>query len=244
MSIERVSILKSGQEGTEANFQVWMKDSSPSCAALDESQFAEYFFRLVDSNRCDPSSRNTAEAIVDGLRDWDLFALILGSGCRWPTAPTVSVEAGQSVFPAGCLTVPGSGGGFTAFPSEVLLQTLPHVPLHGLLALWTTSRGFRRRVQPLLNEALLYQLHHGDLGWILPVPSIDGETIRAFGEAQTWIPAGTRPCQIPFDPPSFPLWHFISECFRSDSMRNRRRLWGIYKQYQELWEAMEPRETK
>ncbi|KAJ7291686.1 hypothetical protein C8J57DRAFT_1045037, partial [Mycena rebaudengoi] len=192
-------------------------------------------------------SRHTAEAIVGGLRDWDLFPALgrdfgVWMSVRpdiWPTAPAVSVEAGQSVFPAGCLTIPGSGGGFTAFPSEVLLQILPHVRLHGLLALCTTSRGFRCRVQPLLNEALLYQLHHGDLGWILPVPSIDGETLRAFGAAQTWIPAGTRHSYSPFDSPSFPLWQFISECFRSDSMSNRRRLWGIYKQYQQLWETME-----
>ena len=39
----------------------------------------------------------------------------------------------------------------------------------------------------------------------------------------------------PLDEPSFPYLQFVRSCFESESMKNRRRLWGQVKQMEKVW---------
>ncbi|KAJ7143653.1 hypothetical protein C8R46DRAFT_1046076 [Mycena filopes] len=59
------------------------------------------------------------------------------------------------------------------------------------------------------TEILWDHAHHGDLRWILPVERVAGEVARANQAIASW----------------------------SSSMRNRRRLWGVYGQLRDLWQA-------
>ncbi|KDQ20438.1 hypothetical protein BOTBODRAFT_61583 [Botryobasidium botryosum FD-172 SS1] len=46
---------------------------------------------------------------------------------------------------------------------------------------------------------------------------------------------GGRQDESPFLSSSFPYFAFVRVCFEDDSMRNRRRLWGIAKQFERVW---------
>ncbi|KDQ20437.1 hypothetical protein BOTBODRAFT_26443 [Botryobasidium botryosum FD-172 SS1] len=46
---------------------------------------------------------------------------------------------------------------------------------------------------------------------------------------------GGRQDESPFLSPSFPYFAFVRACFGDDSLRNRRRLWGIAKQFERVW---------
>jgi hypothetical protein len=37
--------------------------------------------------------------------------------------------------------------------------------------------------------------------------------------------------------PQFPALAFVRACMTSDSMRNRKRLWGMVKQFEQLWKV-------
>lgn len=92
-------------------------------------------------------------------------------------------------------------------------------------------------ISPRLDEILWYHVHHGDFRWILPVPRVPDEINRANTAICGWHPkpAGLA-CAL--DSREFPFSRFIPVCLQTDSMRNRHRLWKIYKQYKALWEAM------
>ncbi|KAJ6526900.1 hypothetical protein DFH09DRAFT_1095094 [Mycena vulgaris] len=97
-------------------------------------------------------------------------------------------------------------------------------------------RGVSELVKPLLDETLWHHVHHGDLRWILPVPEVKAEVNRA-NAVKGWY---SNPTALPFvfDSREFPFARFLLECIRSGSMRNRRRLGKIFKQFKVLWEAM------
>jgi len=40
---------------------------------------------------------------------------------------------------------------------------------------------------------------------------------------------------VRWDSPRFPAYAFVRACYESDSMMNRKRLWGIVKQVEEIW---------
>ncbi|KAJ6616855.1 hypothetical protein B0H10DRAFT_2035979 [Mycena sp. CBHHK59/15] len=126
---------------------------------------------------------------------------------------------------------------FHAFPVEVLVQILPLLSLPDLLSVLLLSRGVSGLVSPLLDETLWYNVHHGDLRWILPVARVNGEVDRANKAAMGWYSNPAKLTSV-FDSRDFPFSRFISECLRTNSMRNRQRLWKIYKQYKKMWETM------
>lgn len=86
-----------------------------------------------------------------------------------------------------------------------------------------------------MNLIIRNLVHFGSLFWILPVTTLPGEAECAFESAWTWID-GPQGSDSPFEHAEFPFLAYLRECFRSDSMRNRRRLWGIVKQYDRLWD--------
>jgi hypothetical protein len=75
-----------------------------------------------------------------------------------------------------------------------------------------------------------------------PVNGVKREVNRANTTAKGWVsvPSGLASESI-FDSKQFPFAPFIGECLKSRSMRNRRRVWKIYKQYRELWQGMDER---
>ncbi|KAJ6522984.1 hypothetical protein DFH09DRAFT_1096929 [Mycena vulgaris] len=201
-------------------------------------------------------STNTAAAIASGARGkdlWPAFALDFNAWMAmrpvnskiypmfddlrkpsWPTVPSSSVSASTINLDS---ERPTHSTQFHTIPPEVLVQVLQLVSVSNVLSLLQLSRGISERVKPLLDETLWHHVHHGDLRWILPVPEVKGEVNRANEAVKGWY---SNPTTLPsvFDSREFPFARFLSECVRSGSMRNRRRLWKIFKQFKVLWEAM------
>jgi hypothetical protein len=77
--------------------------------------------------------------------------------------------------------------------------------------------------------------------WFLPVSAVEGEVesfVKACEESkpsQTAATASPSPgASIVFDA-SFPLFDFFRVNYGTDSMKNRRRLWRISRQFREEW---------
>ena len=95
-----------------------------------------------------------------------------------------------------------------------------------------------------MKEAIAY----GHLRWISPVNAMRSEADRANEAFSQWTSVyATHNVQVPeelssqsdtHNPlllPHFPRLAFVHACFQSDSMMNRKRIWGIVKQYDNLW---------
>lgn len=83
----------------------------------------------------------------------------------------------------------------------------------------------------------------GSLRWILPLPNLLGEEQRARDAICLWLPEEHRPPQPSSVPvsamlasPHLDRLAFVRECWKSDSMMARKRLWGQVKQFERLWE--------
>jgi hypothetical protein len=95
-----------------------------------------------------------------------------------------------------------------------------------------------------MKEAIAY----GHLRWISPVNAMRSEVDRANGIFSQWTALYSAQnakmqkelafhsdlCN-PLLLPHFPRLAFVHACFQSDSMMNRKRIWGIVKQYDDLW---------
>ncbi|KAJ7608849.1 hypothetical protein DFH06DRAFT_1346684 [Mycena polygramma] len=206
-----------------------------SYGGIEKTLVDGYQDLLVDSRE---GSANTAAALAAGLRGeelWPAFAHDFGAWMMtrpdlWPERPLKLCMAGpQFEFRGRCI--------FHGLPREVLVQILPLLPLADLRSILLLSRAVFGLVDPLLNEVLWHHVHDGDLRWILPVSSVADEIDRANTALLGWYskPAGLA-CAL--DSMEFPFSRFIPMCFKSDSMRNRHRLWKICKQYRALWEEM------
>ncbi|KAJ6557868.1 hypothetical protein B0H19DRAFT_1148827 [Mycena capillaripes] len=182
----------------------------------------------------------TVAAIAAGRRGDDLWpALATDFGAwmmtrpdLWPAKP-LDPTCHRVHIPTGEHSV------FHDLPVEILLQILPLLSLVDLSSFQLLSRGISELVTPLLDEILWHHVHHGDFGWLLPVATVGGEVSRANAAAVEWYQrpkAARRGCIL--DSKDFPFSRFIPECLNSNSMRNRRRLWGIFKQFRALWETM------
>ncbi|KAJ7870741.1 hypothetical protein B0H14DRAFT_236296 [Mycena olivaceomarginata] len=194
-------------------------------------------------------SKKTAAAIAAGGRGrhlWPSMALDFGAWMvtrpdLWPT-PSSASDASRIQLEPGTPTV------FNTLPPEVLLEILPLLFLPDLLSLQLLSRGVAALVSPLLDETLWHHVHSAEFRWILPVAAVAGEVQRANRAAMKWCSksAGARarqarsaPARLAcvLDSKDFPFSHFLRECLKSDSMRNRERLWKISQQYITLWET-------
>lgn len=127
---------------------------------------------------------------------------------------------------------------FERLPPELLIAIFRSLPLGALLSFSTCCRStraiFRRVADPII--ASMYNVG-GDLRWILPVTTIKDERERAEIAYRTWLPEDQDPTGSALYAKDFPHFDFIRACYgeEEDSMRNRRRLWNISKQFQGLW---------
>ncbi|KAJ7645904.1 hypothetical protein DFH06DRAFT_1424523 [Mycena polygramma] len=184
-------------------------------------------------------STHTAASITAGARGPDLWpALALDFGAWMATRPDLWPPP-PSVFHANASYVDfAKPSTLHELPVELHVQILPLLSVQDLLSVLQLSRGVHGLIQPLLDETLWHHVHHGDLGWILPVENVKGEVERANTAARGWYPERSELASV-LDSKDFPFSRFVSECSKSNSMRNRRRLWSIYKQYEVLWKAMD-----
>ena len=84
----------------------------------------------------------------------------------------------------------------------------------------------------------------GERHWKLPSRDVPTESERASAAIEQWYKdpvVGEKPSfSSPISTlqfPGFPLLDFVCACFRSDSMRNRERIWNNVKQFETLWRA-------
>lgn len=135
------------------------------------------------------------------------------------------------------------------------------LPLASLFALASTCRVLHALIlEPAFLDLILREsIANGALRWLLPVEAVANDDMRAYSAVRLWFPEDYRPeplaiesaedkdgCGskepqiIPAVKPLFASLHFprlafIRECWNSDSMMNRKRLWGQAKQYDDLW---------
>ncbi|KAJ7645911.1 hypothetical protein DFH06DRAFT_579665 [Mycena polygramma] len=184
-------------------------------------------------------STNTASAIAAGVRGRDLWpALGLDFGAWMATRPDLWPSPPSAPQPIASYLEFAKRSMLHNLPAELLVQILPLLSVQDLLSVLQLSRGVYGLIQPLLDETLWHHVHRGDLGWILPVKGVKGEVERANTAARGWYSECSELASV-FDSKDFPFSRFVSECSRSNSMRNRRRLWNIFKQYKALWETMD-----
>ena len=136
-------------------------------------------------------------------------------------------------------------------PIELLLPLLADLPLISIFALSSTCRSLRRLITNthFLDQALKECITRGSLHWLSPVERMPGgEVTRAHRTMRLWRPSGD-PDKVsterdttalsstasPLAHPRFPRLAFVRACWASDSMMNRKRLWGLSRQFAALW---------
>lgn len=97
-------------------------------------------------------------------------------------------------------------------PVEILLEILSYLNIASLLNLSSTSKAIQAYLSAPVNRVLKARIQGGCLRWILPVAKIQGEFERYEAAIQMW------------DSDTLGM---IRACFKSESMRNRERLWKI-----------------
>src|ERR1700683_3150063 len=164
----------------------------------------------------------------------------------WPfhPGPNLGPDSTPTVYPSTCVS-----GAFHPLPTEIMQHILQNVPLQSILALSSASRSLQNLPPdpPYLKQVLKQAIIGGSLRWILPVETLPGEVQSALNAFSTWsdksspvVLEGIASCKLEsilqlLALPSFPHFQFTRACFDSDSMMNRKRLWGIVKQYDGLW---------
>ncbi|KAJ7465674.1 hypothetical protein FB451DRAFT_1561409 [Mycena latifolia] len=212
-----------------------------SYGGMENTHAMESFQELFVEARS--GSANTAAAVAAGARARDLWPALARDFGAWMATRPDLWPAPPSAFPPLLPQSPLPPGAHTLFhslPPEVLLQILPLLPLQDLCSLLLLSRSVPALFRPLLDETLWHHVHHGALYWVLPVPGVPGECRRAARVAKKWVSAaaGRRARGTAgLASRAFPWAQFLRACRTSDSMRNRRRLWGIAQGYRALWEA-------
>lgn len=156
---------------------------------------------------------------------------------------------------------PVSTSAFDSLPTELVLSVLTSLSLVDVLSLSSTCRALRARLMsPLILSRVLVLPANGDLRWVAPVRQLPQESERACASARLWLAmADNAPCTSSsqaspslgegedaafaavLSHPLFPIVPFLRACWASDSMRNRRRLWRMVKQFDGLWEEYRTR---
>jgi len=198
-------------------------------------------FRFLKARK---GSHYTSHTINAGLRGKELLpALYADFQCWlstrpdiWPS-PAVLPTPTFMRFPTSLLNDP-----FSALPVELLFDILRQLPIRALLVLSSISRNLRALLtEPaFLNQTIKVAVLWGSEFWILPVTTIAGEEERALHVAMEWLATTSSGRDVlttgsPFHSSAFPYLAFVHACYKSDSMRNRQRLWNIVKQFDGLW---------
>ncbi|KAF5348074.1 hypothetical protein D9758_010041 [Tetrapyrgos nigripes] len=136
------------------------------------------------------------------------------------------------------------GNIFNTLPAEAFMLIMQHLPVYAVTGLASTCRIMRFRIhynQRFLNEAYRRSILNGYYSWLQPVviPSFYDESERAIMAARTWLPQSEEVLESSFtliiSSPAFPCAEFVRACVTSPSIRNRKRILGIVKQFDTLW---------
>ncbi|KAL0948965.1 hypothetical protein HGRIS_009068 [Hohenbuehelia grisea] len=190
------------------------------------------------------STRHLERAIRDGMSGDDLMIALSRDFGAWMCVrtdvwPTSSARGPLIHLNDDC----HSTSAFHSLPTEILVSILSHLSVHHYAPLLSVSRSVRYLC---LNGVFDATVKHeilvadGSLRWILPVTTMSGEEEAFHAACLTWLPPSrqTSPneCSVtPIHQEHFPHFAFIREAWMQDSMRNRRRLWSITKQFEQLW---------
>ncbi|KAI0795361.1 hypothetical protein BC629DRAFT_1262457, partial [Irpex lacteus] len=198
---------------------------------------------------CRRGVEHIKQAIKDGLRGKDLIPAILRD-CRawmfmrpdvWPVPSSTPTS-----FSFSTVKPPTAAGpAICNLPNEILLPILSSLSIADLLSLSAICRSARQLITDpsFLNHVLQDALLKGSCQHILPVQGLRDEEERAYEAIRLWLPESEGEEQETVIPPvkpllldpQFPALAFIHACLQSDSMRNRRRLWGMVQQIEGVW---------
>ncbi|KIJ61515.1 hypothetical protein HYDPIDRAFT_42495 [Hydnomerulius pinastri MD-312] len=125
---------------------------------------------------------------------------------------------------------------------EVLFLVSSQLPISSYLALSATSKFLRKLLTEtnFIDRILKDMMLCGSLRWIMPVDAMPGEVEAAVKAAGTWLKSagkatGSSKDVSVFRRHDFSAVPFIRACFESDSMMNRKRIWGQVGQFARLW---------
>jgi hypothetical protein len=131
-------------------------------------------------------------------------------------------------------------------PIEIVLEILGMLPIHEVLSFLNCCQDFRSRFgnSIFLSSLLRGQMcwPDGRMYWFMPVSTVEGEVERfceicressILGSNREDEPA-LKNTAIVFSR-KFPLYDFVQANYRTESMRNRRRLWRISQQFRREW---------
>jgi hypothetical protein len=130
-------------------------------------------------------------------------------------------------------------------PVEIILEILLNLPISHILSFTSSCRHFYHSfgnpefLSLLLRMQLRWPL--SDAYWFLPVATVKGEVEQFRKACEESIlselfatTSASSDVSIVFDA-NFPLLEFFRINYRTDSMKNRRRLWRISRQFREEW---------
>jgi F-box domain len=162
---------------------------------------------------------------------------------RWPHPPMTPRHPYFSVY----IVENNSTTMFDVLPVELLLVILGHLSLSSYLSVSATCKSLRSHLTApgFIDTIIKTAIASGYLRWISPVDAMRGEVNRANEIFSQWRSVYSTKNPKEPNPNSnvpnplllidFPRLAFVHACFRSDSMKNRKRIWGIVKQYDALW---------
>ncbi|KAF8155696.1 hypothetical protein B0H34DRAFT_860014 [Crassisporium funariophilum] len=237
---ELYEVVNSREDGRWDGVVPWMSYDGID-NTLDQCQY-EYYLGLrkpdhmLAAMRRLASSEEIHSAMIRDYRCWMFHAPDI-----WPTATERHTTTDKTTcFPdtyGTSLTL----GQLSQLLPECLVEALTWLPdLRSYLALAQTSKSFFN----LLSDSNYFRYILREMAsdpsrclyWIRPVSAL-GEVGKANQALSTWIsePSSSLGPSCPLDDTNFPYIPFIRACYESDSMRNRQRLWGQVKQFEEVW---------
>ncbi|GJE96633.1 hypothetical protein PsYK624_128330 [Phanerochaete sordida] len=203
--------------------------------------------------------KHIVQALKSGRRGQELIPAVLKDSRFWMwTRPDiwprpVPEHNEQAPLSISSGPVPQPRASICMLPSELFPELLQHCQPEDIFALAATCKALHAQV--LDGGTLACTLRHATtnasrpLRWTLPVPSLREEWSAACEAMQTWLPADapappfdepwaavTLPLPpLPLFDPTFPVAAFLRAYRDSDSMRARRRRWGLIKQWDALF---------
>lgn len=147
-------------------------------------------------------------------------------------------------------------GLFEKLPFEIFNLVVSFVPLISYFSLCRTSRAIFNYLSESANINRIFRDMTKDasrpLFWLNPVQASSGEALEARRAEVIWrlwaAPAENsqqnryeggeeqaKLCQDAWKSFDFPMYDFVRACYNSDSMKNRKRIWGIVKQIEGTW---------
>ncbi|KAL0949461.1 hypothetical protein HGRIS_009515 [Hohenbuehelia grisea] len=195
---------------------------------------------------------NVAQAISSGLRGVDLIpALRQDYRCWafmrtdiWPLPSMAGMD--KLVYTVHSMKEtpsPQPKRQLDDLPNDILFEIFDQISIPSFLALASTCRSLRARLlsPDVADPYFKHLVYTGQLRWILPVPGVPEEDEHAEDAAVHWLAhvgssySKDEADTAPFDSPDFPYYQFARACHLWDCTRNRRRIWGIVKQFEVLW---------